>query len=172
MSLLCTYIFNTIQYHSFPIGLLDHPIIFKQICVLQICFSFRFCFFLEVKHVYSRPPPSLRLYSINLWVCLIQAFWPCIVCVFNGIFWLTLYVWGCRKNMAAETSKLLWSGTPTVLEVRDVPRVLNPVWCWSVPEPTSQDKHLSLENFPYILWWFFIRNCCLLHFLTVLSHNF
>ena len=31
---------------------------------------------------------------------------------------------------------------------------------------------LCLENFPSILWWVLIRNCCLFHFLTVLSHKF
>ena len=33
-------------------------------------------------------------------------------------------------------------------------------------------RHLCLENSPSILWWVLIRNCCLFHFLTVLSHKF
>ena len=36
----------------------------------------------------------------------------------------------------------------------------------------SGSRHLCLENFPTILWWVLIRNCCLFHFLTVLSHKF
>ena len=30
----------------------------------------------------------------------------------------------------------------------------------------SGSKHLCVENFPSILWWFLIRNCCLFHFLS------
>ena len=36
----------------------------------------------------------------------------------------------------------------------------------------SGSRNLCLENFPSILWWVLIRNCCLLHFLTVLGHSF